>query len=62
MSENKNDSKKIEVPVLSFEEYQKMLVERKPLRRNYKIREEDEERYLASVILDEKELEYQLAF
>ncbi len=57
MSENKNDSNKIEVPVLSFEEYQKMIAERKPFPpENYKIREEDKERYLASVVFDEKEL------
>jgi len=46
MSENKNDNTKIEVPVFTFDEYQKMLAERKPLPRNYKIREEDKERFL----------------
>lgn len=62
MSENKNDNTKIEVPVLSFEEYQKMLAERKPLPRNYKIREEDKERFLASIGIREKELLSNLHF
>lgn len=56
MSEIKNDNTKIEVPVLSFEQYQQMLAERKPFPRNYKIREEDKERFIASVVFDEKEL------
>lgn len=55
MSE-KNDNTKIEVPVLSFEQYQKMLAERKPFPRNFKIREEDKERYLESIVFEEKEL------
>lgn len=36
MGESKNDSTKIEVPVLCFDEYQKMIEERKPLPRNFK--------------------------
>lgn len=53
MSENKNDNTKIEVPVFTFDEYQKMLAERKPLPRNYKIREEDKERFLEYITKQE---------
>lgn len=56
MSENRNANTRIEVPILSFDEYQKMIEERKPLPRNFKIREEDRERYLASIVFEEKEL------
>jgi hypothetical protein len=46
MSENKNENTKIEVPVLSFEEYKEIIAERKLLPKNYKIQEEDKERFL----------------
>lgn len=56
MSENKSANIKIKVPVLSFDEYQKMIEGKKPLPRNFKIREEDRERYLASIVFEEKKL------
>lgn len=44
--ENKNENKKIEVPVFTLEEYIKMIGEGTKIKGPYKIAEEDTEKFL----------------
>ncbi len=54
MSENKKEDEKREVPVLTFKEYHKILTERRALPPNYKIAEEDKDKFLEYITMLER--------
>jgi hypothetical protein len=49
MIENNNETPKRIVLVLSFEEYQQMIAERKQLPRNFKIAEKDKNKFIRNI-------------